>query len=212
MSLSELRRYAQGRATQAWLLAWCAAATVLIVTASNPIVLPVQFLEGQPTRWTPLWELIPSLLGAATGGLIAPRLGSWERRSVRPVRMMAALFAATTLTLTSALPWIAHFRLPTDARWIDITSNVLAVASLGLITTSLFGRLIGGIIPIASYFAFIAVSHAVPEFAQNLPMSGVVGNTSPHPGFAIPAAVIAVTVWAVTRGQATSARSLSRNE
>ncbi len=204
--------YAKGRSTRTWLFAWFGTALILVATASNPIVIPIQFLDGQPTRWTPLWELIPSLLGATTGVLIAPQLGTWERGSVRPIRALAAVFAGTTLAMTSALPWIAHYRLPADARWVDITSNVIVFASLGLVTTALFGRFIGGTVSLASYMAFIAGSHAAPGLALYLPMSGVIGNTRPHPWFAIPAAVCAVTVWAVTRGEAASARRLSRNE
>lgn len=203
-------RYLTARHAGAFLALWAVAATV--VCLPFVVVIPVQFLWGQPTRWTPLWEALPALLGAGAGALLAPGLATWERLASSRVRLQAALTATAALVMPFALPWLAHFGLPSDARWVDIMFNVLAITAVGLLLASALGPVYGTILAYAAYFGLIVFQHAFPELALGVPFSGVLGNLEAHVWESALLAVAAVFVWTWTLGKSRFATMLARND
>lgn len=189
------RRYATGRALKIYLGLWLAVMIALLLPFV--VVLPVQLLWGQPTRWTPLWEALPALLGASAGALMAPGLASWERLGAPRLRPPAALTALIALLLPTIAPWLAHFRLPADARWVDIMCNVAAITAISLLATATVGRLYGTLVAYGTYVGLVFFQHAAPQLAVHVPFSGVIGNLRPHlwPTLALTATALAVWTW-----------------
>ncbi len=99
MTVGNWRTYLRGRRSRPWLAMWATSLLALLAASPFAVTVPVKFLDGKLTRWTPLWELLPCLLGALSGALLNPRLASWELTGTRRIRHGAAATAVAALTL-----------------------------------------------------------------------------------------------------------------
>lgn len=157
-------------------------------------------------------SLTHTALAVIAPALIAPRLASWEALAHPRLAPRAGLLAVLTLLGPSAIPWIAHLNLPPDARWWDITCNVLLLGSVALVATAVFGRRGGPVTGLALYVAVIATQQTAPAVAAFLPFSGARPNLQAHLIPAVTAAVIAIGVWSATLGQSRRVTMRQRND
>ncbi|OFE17671.1 hypothetical protein BA895_14300 [Humibacillus sp. DSM 29435] len=203
------RLYLSARNTTAW-LALTTAATVLVLLA-GVTVFELRVDPAKTPRFTPVWEAVPVLLAVLTPALLRPGLASWEMPGRARIRARAASIAAVGALLPATLPWIAHWRLPPDARWWDISCNVAFFAAVSLLATTFLGRLAGPIIGLCSYAAAIVVQQSAPQLAAHLPVSGASTNLTAHPVASIAIVAAASAAWYGTMGQSRFARNLHRN-
>jgi hypothetical protein len=206
------RLYLQARGTAAYVLLWLLALGLVIVFLPVVVVLPVQLLWGQPTRWTPLWELLPCLLAATAGALIAPRMASWERLGRRGLQARAAATATMAIIAPSIIPVLAHYGLPADARWLDIAFNTAAIGAASVLLVALLSPLYGTLVSLGLYLGLILFQHAAPQLALHVPFSGIIGNLEPHVWETVALAAVAVAFWTLTLGRSRLAALLVRNE
>ncbi|HQD68285.1 MAG TPA: hypothetical protein PLO87_06805 [Ornithinibacter sp.] len=186
--------------------------SVALVLQAHVLVFEISLDNTKIARFTPVWEAVPVLLAVIAPALIAPRLASWEALAHHRLAWRAGLLGAVTLLAPSTIPWIAHLNLPPDARWWDISWNVLFLGSLALTATAVLGRLGGPATGLAIYATLIAVQQTAPNAAAYLPFSGASTNLQPHPGPTSAAAVIAIAVWTVTLGRSRRLRLRERND
>lgn len=183
----------------------------LVVLASGATVLDVTVDSTRPPRFTPVWEAIPVVVAVASPTLIAPRLASWEAMARTRVRLRAATVAVLSAVAPAAIPWVAHLRLPADARWWDISCNVALYGGVALIATVLVGPLGGPLVGLCAYLGVVIVQQLAPGLATALPVSGAKTNLTAHPLPSTVVVVVAVGCWYVTAGQSRLARNLRRN-
>lgn len=157
--------------------------------------------HGPRVLLTPVWELVPVLLAAALPALLVSRLASWEHTQHRRLRTRAATVAVAAVTIPASIPWVAQFRLPDDARWVDITCNVALFAAVALVATCVFGRLAGPAVALMAYVGTIGVQQLSPALAARLPVSGARTNLQPHPWPTVVVVLVAVAAWTVTLGR-----------
>lgn len=187
-------------------------AGVVVVLLARVQVFEITLDSTKIPRFTPVWEAVPALLAVIAPALIAPRLASWEALAHHRLAPRAGLLAVLTLLGPSVIPWIAHLNLPPDARWWDITCNVLLLGSLALIATALLGRRGGPATGLALYAALIATQQTAPAAAAFIPFSGARTNLQAHPIPAATVAVIAIGVWSATLGQSRRVDMRERND
>lgn len=187
-------------------------ADLLAVYGSGVTVFEVKLVNTELPRFTPVWEILPVLLAILAPALLAPRLATWELLARARLRVRAATVASCAATGPGAIPWLAHLRLPEDARWWDISCNVTFFAAIALISTAALGTLAGPLIGLFAYLTTIAIQQAMPDIAAHLPVSGAQTNLTAHPIPAVALSGVAVVVWAMTLGQSRLARSLHRND
>lgn len=203
------RLYLSARNTIAW-LALTTAATVLVLLAGVS-VFELRIDPAKTPRFTPVWEAIPVLLAVLTPALLRPALASWEMPGPTRIRARAASIAAAGALLPGTLPWIAHWRLPADARWWDISGNVAFFAAVSLLATTFLGRLAGPVIGLCSYAGAIVIQQTAPQLAAHLPVSGASTNLTAHPVASLAIVAAAAAAWYATMGQSRFARNLHRN-
>lgn|GEM_PF-1280119 len=189
-----------------------AAGALAAVLASGVTVFEIRLVDTNLPRFTPAWEAVPVILAVLAPALLAPRLATWELLAGPRIRIRAATIAVAAVVLPAAIPWVAHFHLPDDARWWDIMWNVVLLAGIALIATAALGRIAGPMIGLFVYVAIIAIQQTMPEVAAYLPVSGAKTNLRAHPLPSLIAASIAVGFWTVTKGQSHLTRSLQRND
>lgn len=205
------RLYLAARGSTSYCLLW--AMVLLLVLSSGFAVYEIQFVASRLPRYTAVWELMPVLVGVLGVALLVPRLWSWERLARRGrIRWRAAVSAVAALVLPASIPWIAHYRLPVEARWWDITCNVVLLTAIAMLATVALGRVLGPLLGVAVYAAVIAVQQVAPDIARWLPVSGASNNLRPHLATAAGVAIIAVAVWTVTLGRSQLAENLAHNE
>lgn len=193
------------------LLLILAVADLLTVYSSGVTVFEVKLVNTELPRFTPVWEALPVLLGLLAPALLAPRLATWELSGRGRLRVRAATVALGAAAGPAIIPWLAHLRLPDDARWWDISCNVTFFAAVALIATAGLGTLAGPLIGLVAYLTTITIQQALPDVAAHLPVSGAKSNLTAHPIPASTLSIVAVIVWAMTMGQSRLARSLHRN-
>ncbi|CAG7572058.1 hypothetical protein FB554_0199 [Barrientosiimonas humi] len=174
---------------------------LLLVLASGVTVFEVRLVATEIPRFTPVWELVPVLLAAALPALLVSRLASWEHTQHRRLRTRAATVAVAAVTIPASIPWVAQFRLPDDARWVDITCNVALFAAVALVATCVFGRLAGPAVALMAYVGTIGVQQLSPALAARLPVSGARTNLQPHPWPTLVVVLVAVAAWTLTLGR-----------
>lgn len=190
--------YARGRWTAVVLGMWLAV--VVAVMLAGPLVLEVRVVSWRDARWTPIWEALPALYAASIGAGVAPRLASWEAIAAERLRPYAIATAVIAICLPASVPWIAHFSLPADARWLDIVTNVVIIAALSLIAVSTLGRLRGTACALAIYLLIVPLQQAYPAIAPYLILSGSAGDVRPRVVECVLLASIAVGVWSARAG------------
>jgi len=163
-------------------------------------------------RFTPVWEALPVFLAILAPALLVPRLATWEMLGRARLRFRAGTVAAVAAIGPAAIPWLAHFRLPEDARWWDISCNVTFFAAIALIATAGLGTLAGPLIGLFAYLATVALQQVMPDLAAHLPVSGARTNLTAHPVPSLALSAVAVLVWSITMGQTRLARALHRND
>lgn len=174
---------------------------VVLVLTSGVTVVEIRLVATEIPRFTPVWELVPVLLAATLPALLVSQLASWEHTGHVRLRARAAVVAAAAVAAPASIPWIAHFRLPDDARWLDIAWNVVLFAALALLATCAVGRLAGPAVVLLAYGITIGVQQALPGVAAHLPISGARTNLQPHPWPALALTVVAVAAWTITLGR-----------
>lgn len=182
-----------------------------VVLAGGVIVFEITIDPTQLPRFTPIWEIIPVLVGTYLPVLLAPRLATWELSGLARLRLRAGVTAVIGALLPALIPWLAHLRLPADARWWDISCNVVFFAAISFLTTAWLGTLVGPTVGLAGYFVAVVIQQMLPAIAAHLPVSGASTNLASHPGAALLALGLAGTVWFATMGQSQLARSMQRN-
>lgn len=203
------RLYLNARNTIAW-LALTAAAAVLVLVA-GVTVFELRIDPTKTPRFTPAWEAIPVLLAVLTPALLHPALASWEMPGRARIRARAATIATVGALLPATLPWIAHWRLPADARWWDISCNVAFFAAVSLLATAFLGRLAGPVFGLCCYAGTVVIQQTAPQLAAHLPVSGASTNLTAHPVASILIVATASAAWYATMGQSRFARNLYRN-
>lgn len=202
-------RFLSARGTVASLALLVGAAAVVL--AAGVTVFEITIDPIQLPRFTPIWEIIPVLLGTYLPALLAPRLATWEMSGLVRLRLRAGVTAVIGALLPALIPWLAHLRLPADARWWDISCNVAFFAATSFLATAWLGPLAGPIVGMVGYFVAVVIQQMLPEAAACLPVSGASTNLTPHPGAALLALVLAGAAWFATLGQSQFARSMQRN-
>lgn len=185
--------------------------TVAAVLIAGDLVVEVTLNTNELPRFTPIWEAAPVLFALVAPALIAPRLPSWEWHRENRLHWGALIMACVVLLASSAVPWVAQTNLPADARWWDISCNVLLLGSAALVLTAALGKVAGPATGLGLYAAVIAVQQIAPALAAPLPVSGAHTNLQAHPLAAGILAVVAASVWSVTLGHSRWAESLERN-
>lgn len=206
--------YLAARDSAAYALMWVVVLAVVAVDAWTGItVFEIRFSEWRVPRYTPMTELLPVLAGVLGAALLVPRLWSWERMAHdNRLRCRAVVCAVVALVLPALIPWITHFLLPPDARWWDITCNIVLLSAVAMIATLGLGRVFGPLVGVGFYAAVIAVQQLAPDVAQWLPVSGSTMDLRAHPTASLLMAVLAVAAWGVTLGSSRLAGRISRNE
>ena len=206
--------YLAARNSAVYALIWVAVLAVVAVDAWTGItVFEIRFSEWRVPRYTPMTELLPVLAGTLGAGLLMPRLWSWERMAHdNRLRWRAMVCAAAALVLPAAIPWITHFLLPPEARWWDITCNVLLLSAVAMLSTLTLGPVFGPLVGVGFYAAVIAIQQLAPALAQWLPVSGSTTNLQAHASASLVMAVLAVAAWGATVGSSRLAGKISRNE
>lgn len=202
-------RFLSARGTVTSLALLVAAAGVVL--AGGVTVFEITIDPIQLPRFTPIWEIIPVLLGMYLPALLAPRLATWELSGLARLRMRAGVTAVLGALLPALIPWLAHLRLPTDARWWDISCNVVFFAATSFLATAWLGTLAGPTVALVGYFLAVVMQQILPAAAVHLPVSGASTNLTAHPGAALLTLALAGTAWFATMGQAQFARSMQRN-
>lgn len=186
---------------------------VLIDVWTGITIFEISFSQWKLPRYTPITELLPVLAGVIGTGLLVPRLWSWERMAHdHRLRWRAVVCAVAALVLPAMIPWVAHFLLPPEARWWDITCNIVLFSAVALIATLALGRAFGPLVGVGFYVAVIAIQQLAPNVAEWLPISGSATNLQAHVIASLLMAVLAVTAWGATLGNSRLAGKISRNE
>lgn len=185
--------------------------TTIIVLRAGPRVFEIVFDPAKGARFTPIWEMAPVMLGVYLPFLLAPRLATWEILGRIKLRFYACGVAVAGMLLPASMPWLAHFRLPADTRWWDISCNIAVYTATAFGATAWLGRIAGPIVSLVLYLSVVAVQQVVPLFAAHLPVSGASTNLTPHPWAAFLAMLLAGVSWLATLGQSRVVRSIQRN-
>lgn len=193
------RLYLAARGSLLAVSLWVGA--LLLVLTSGVTVVEIRLVATEIPRFTPVWKLVPVLLAATLPALLVSQLASWEHTGHVRLRTRAAVVAAAAVAAPASIPWIAHFRLPDDARWLDIAWNVVLFAAVALVATCAVGRLAGPAVVLLAYGITIGVQQALPGVAAHLPISGARTNLQPHPWPALALTVVAVAAWTITLGR-----------
>lgn len=209
--IRDVVRYASGRQARTYLYAAGLTATACIAVwplfpDSNLAIIPIAFLSGRHIRWTPLWELAPSVLAAAAPVLWAPRMPHVEHQGWRRLETYAVTAALLTIVTTAGIPFLAGISLPPGARLGVIASNVTLIAGLSLILASTLGLAAGPLLAITAYVGLIVVQHSSPELAVSLPFGGIPENPGPHWITSGLMAAVGATLWTYSLGSRLSAR------
>lgn len=187
------------------------AASIAAVLAAGATVFELRIDPTKTPRFTPVWEAVPVLLGALLPALLRPSLASWEMPGPLRLRLRAGALAVLAVLTPAIVPWIAHLRLPADARWWDISCNVTFFAAIAAAATAFLGRLTGPVTALLCYAATITVQQSTPHLATHLPVSGASTNLTAHPIWSLILLTAASVVWFTTMGQSRFARNLARN-
>lgn len=186
-------------------------ASVALVLVAGVTVFELRLDPTKTPRFTPVWEAIPVLLGAVLPALLRPALASWEMPGPTRLRARAAAVAAVAALVPASVPWIAHLRLPPDARWWDISCNVTFFAAVSLLATAFLGRLAGPVVGLLCYAGTVVIQQTSPQLAVHLPVSGASTNLTAHPAASLILATAASAAWFATMGQSRFAQNLYRN-
>lgn len=192
----------------------CWIVAFAIILFSGPTVFSLAVVPYRPPRYLPVWEFVPILAAVASAPFLAPQLWSWTRVCRRPgVRIAAGAMSLLGIAVPSSMPWIAYLTvLPADARWWDISSNVMLVSSLVILLTCILGRTLGPILGFSLFFFLVVLQHVSPSLGVAVPLTGVEGNLDAHFFESSSIAMVTVAVWITTLGRARLADSLGRNE
>lgn len=201
--------YLRARATTS--LAVTLGLSLAVVLAARVTVFEVTLDPLRSPRFTPVWEIVPVAAAVLGPALIAPRLASWELMSGGRLRWRAAVMALSAIVLPAAIPWIAHFRLPEDARWWDISCNVAFFGGFSILVTPWLGRLAGPLTGAALYLIVVALQQLDPALAAHLPVSGAETNLTAHPRASATMVAIAVIAWSTTNGRSRLLDQAQRN-
>lgn len=186
---------------------------VLIDVRTGITIFEISFSQWKVPRYTPITELLPVMAGVIGTGLLVPRLWSWERMAHdHRLRWRAVVCAVVALVLPATIPWVAHFLLPPEARWWDITCNIVLFSAVAMIATLALGRVFGPLVGVGFYVAVIVVQQLVPAVAEWLPIAGSETNLRAQVTASLLMALLAVVAWGVTLGNSGLAGKISRNE
>lgn len=206
---SSWRLFLAARSTRTALV--LGAAVIGVSLLGSDTVLEIRFIAAEPPRRTFPWECLPAVYGALIGALFAPRMHSWERIAIAPLRWYYAALTTTALVLPVLAPWLVHLTLPGRASWHGVLFNVLMITGIGLLATCLLGAVAGPLIALGVYGTVLLTQHAARDVAAILPFSDVVTESDPHVWESLGVAVLAVAAWTVTRGRPRLAHTLQHN-
>lgn len=209
--LAGWRIYASARGFATLVTAWLSALVLVVVPvwavvrpgwlSVDVIVWDVAWRWDREPRWVRSWEAGPVVLGVVAAVAIVPRLASWERLVRRRLRPYAAAAATLALVAPASVAAAASAVLPEDAPRAAVVTNVTSLAAIALALVAVLGPFAGALSGLMIYPALIALQHALPDVASQLPFAGVGRAWDANWVASILLATGAIGVWFWTCGR-----------